>query len=193
MLMEEKEMQGGIYVALLRGINIGGRNGISMKPLKETFERVGMGSVQTYINSGNIIFRDRGHSEAELSILLEKAILKDFGLQIKVLIRSFDDFKLVLSSLPKTWSNDQRMKSDVMFLWEEIDDSSIKRKLQIKPQIDRVKYVSGALLWSTDRENVTKSGMMKLAATRLYRQMTIRNVNTTRKLYELMREMAQGG
>ncbi|KAA2291787.1 DUF1697 domain-containing protein, partial [Clostridioides difficile] len=47
-----------IYVALLRGINVGGNNKINMKQLKETFEQAGMLDVVTYINSGNIIFAD---------------------------------------------------------------------------------------------------------------------------------------
>jgi uncharacterized protein (DUF1697 family) len=52
-----------------------------------------------------------------------------------------------------------------------------------------VKYVTGAILWSVHRENVTKSGMMKLAGSKIYQQMTIRNVNTTRQIYKLMQDV----
>ena len=55
-----------IYIALLRGINVGGNNKIDMKLLKLTFERVGMKSVKTYINSGNIIFINDGLSKTEI-------------------------------------------------------------------------------------------------------------------------------
>ena len=178
-----------IYVALLRGINVGGKNKINMTMLKKTFEQIGMGSVMTYINSGNIIFTDKEHSKRELATILEKAILADFGLSIKVLVRSFNDFKEIIEYLPKTWKNDQDMKSDVLFLWDEIDEESLLEKLVIKPDIDTIKYVSGSILWSVDRKNSTRSGMMKLASSKLYKQVTIRNVNTTRKIYDLMQDL----
>ena len=175
-----------IYVALLRGINVGGNNKIDMKLLKLTFERVGMKSVKTYINSGNIIFTNDGLSKTGIVQVLEKAIYKDLGLQIKIIVRSFDDFKLIMNALPASWKNDQDMKSDVLFLWDDIDDELVLQKLVIKPKIDKVIYVAGAILWSVDTINVTKSGKAKLVGTVLYKKMTIRNVNTTRKIYELM-------
>ncbi|CAH0120444.1 DUF1697 domain-containing protein [Paenibacillus sp. CECT 9249] len=179
-----------IYIALLRGINVGGNNKIDMKLLKQAFEQAGMNNVKTYINSGNIIFTDNSHSKAELPRILEEAILASFGLQIKVVVRSFDDMQKVISSLPDSWTNDDRMKSDVMFLWEEVDNESVLDKLLIKPDIDTVIYVAGAILWSVDRKNAAKSGMQKLPGSKLYQNMTIRNVNTTRKVYELMQAQA---
>ena len=139
-----------IYVALLRGINVGGNNKIDMKLLKLTFEQVGMKSVKTYINSGNIIFTNDGLSKSEIVQVLEKAIYEDFGLQIKIIVRSFDDIKLIMNALPASWKNDQDMKSDVLFLWDDIDDELVLQKLVIKPEIDKVIYLTGAILWSVD-------------------------------------------
>ena len=65
-----------IYVALLRGINVGGKNKMDMKLLKQTFEQAGMNDVVTYINTGNIIFSYKDHSKTELSTILEEAIHK---------------------------------------------------------------------------------------------------------------------
>ncbi|WP_102273010.1 DUF1697 domain-containing protein [Cytobacillus massiliigabonensis] len=175
-----------VHIALLRGINVGGKNKIDMKLLKQTFEQVGMNNVLTYINTGNIIFSCEGPSKTELSRILEEAIQVDFGLQIKVVIRSFDDIKRIIDAIPDTWKNDKDMKSDVMFLWDEIDDESVLLDLVIKPNIDTVKYVPGAILWSVDKKNVTKSGMTKIIGSKLYKQVTVRNVNTSRKIYELM-------
>jgi len=177
-----------VYVALLRGINVGGKNKIDMKLLKKTFERTGMKSVVTYINSGNIIFTHDRISKIEISHMIEEAIYEDFGLHIKIVIRSFDEFKILINSLPESWGNDQHMKSDVMFLWVDIDEESVIQKLNIKPEIDTVKYVTGAILWSVDKENASKSGKIKLIGSDLYKKMTIRNVNTTRKIYQLMYE-----
>ncbi|SDJ08863.1 DUF1697 domain-containing protein [Salimicrobium halophilum] len=174
------------YVALLRGINVGGRNKVDMKLLTQTFEKAGMNNVVTYINTGNIIFSNDTLSKTDLSHSLEEAIYDDFGLHIKVVVRSLEDMKEVITALPDTWQNDKEMKSDVMFLWEEVDDESVLEKVVIKADIDTVKYVPGAILWSVDKKDVTRSGMSKLAGSKLYKKVTVRNVNTTRKIYELM-------
>jgi len=175
-----------VYVALLRGINVGGSNKINMKSLQSSFERAGMTDVVTYINSGNIVFDYDGAGASALPATLEAVVAKDFGLTIRVVVRSIDEYTLIMNSLPSTWTNDKAMKSDVMFLWEEVDDQSIMEKLGIRPDIDSVIYVPGAVLWSVDRTNATRSGMQRLASSPIYKQMTIRNVNTTRKIYELM-------
>ncbi|ABR47633.1 protein of unknown function DUF1697 [Alkaliphilus metalliredigens QYMF] len=175
-----------IYVALLRGINVGGKNKIDMKLLKETFVRIGMESVVTYINSGNVIFTDIEHIKEEIVAIIEKAIFENFQFHIKVLIRSIDDFHYMMRILPESWKNNEDMKCDVLFLWEEIDNEEVLNKLVIKPKIDTVMYIPGAVLWSVDKRNVTKSGLMKLVSTALYKRMTVRNVNTTRKVYAIM-------
>lgn len=177
-----------IYVALLRGINVGGKNKVDMKRLKEAFMEAGMKSVSTYINSGNVIFIDNQRTKAEIAGILEEVILHYFQLEIKVLIRSIDDFKDMIKILPTTWKNDQEMKCDVLFLWEEIDQGAILNELTIKPEIDTVLYTPGAILWSVDKRNVTRSGLSKLVGTNLYKKMTIRNVNTTRKIYDIMQD-----
>lgn len=178
-----------IYVALLRGINVGGKNKLGMKPLKETFVRVGMKSVVTYINSGNVIFVDMQHTKEEITTLLEKAVFEDFHLDIKVLVRSINDFELVIKMIPMSWRNDKDMKCDVLFLWNETDGETLLKKIEIKPNIDTVIDAPGAILWAVDRRNVTKSGLLKLVGTALYKNMTVRNVNTTRKLYEIMKAL----
>jgi uncharacterized protein (DUF1697 family) len=175
-----------VYVALLRGINVGGNNKIDMKQLKKAFEHAGMSNVVTYINSGNIIFISDNTSKLAISHILEECIHEHFGLMVKVLVLSLEDMKGVLVELPETWGNNESMKSDVLFLWDEIDNASVLERLGLKPDIDTAKYVPGAVLWSVDRKNVTKSGMVKIIGTDIYRKVTIRNVNTTRKIYELM-------
>lgn len=177
-----------IYVALLRGINIGGRNKINMKELKVSFERFGMLNVITYINSGNIIFEDSVHSETEIVQLLEAVIMEDFSIEIKVLIRSLNQFQQVMNRLPEDWVNDKTMKSDVLFLWDEIDDEMNLDQFIIRPEIDTVFYVPGAILWSVSRENTSKSGLNRIVSKKIYKQITIRNVNTVRKIFSMMKE-----
>ncbi|MDF2936914.1 MAG: hypothetical protein K0Q90_2287 [Paenibacillaceae bacterium] len=194
-----------IYVALLRGINVGGNNKVDMKRLKAAFEQAGMRQVVTYINSGNIVFSwseedavDGGSLSREqeqelkhkLAGVLEEAILREFSLPIRVVIRSLPDIREVIRILPEVWTNDDAMRSDVLFLWAEADGPEVLDQLKFKPEIDRVLYAPGAVLWSVDRTNATRSGMQKLIGTKLYALMTVRNVNTTRKIHQLMEDVA---
>lgn len=176
------------FVALLRGINVGGNNIVSMAALRKTFERLGLSKVSTYINSGNVIFQAETDSLEKLAAQLEAAIEQDFGFLVKVLLRDFPSIQKIHTALPAHWVNDTNMKCDVMFLWEHVDTAAVLEQLTIKPLIDEVKYVPGAILWRVDRENVTKSGLLKLVGTQLYKAMTIRNCNTVRKLFALMSE-----
>ncbi len=173
-------------MALLRGINVGGKNRVEMKELKAVFEEAGMTSVRTYINSGNVVFSSTMRARARLASLVEEAVARRFGFKIDVLVRDVKSMRRVVEAMPGHWTNDAAMKCDVMFLWDEVDRPSILKQVRFKPEIEDVRYVPGAVIWRADRENVTRSGYMKLAATPLYKRMTIRNCNTTRKLLELM-------
>ena len=176
------------YVALLRGINVGGNRKVDMKALKIAFERAGMSDVRTYINSGNVIFRADAAEPAALVRILESEIETTFGFPVKVLVREAGNIRAVVEELPETWSNGPEAKCDVMFLSEEIDSPDILARLTIKPAIDDVRYVPGAILWRVSRSDATRSGMMKLIGTNLYANMTIRNCNTVRRLDDLMRD-----
>ena len=145
-----------------------------------------MKDTTTYINSGNVVFKDNRRKPATISKTLEEAIERDLGFHIKVLIRDLPAMKKLLAALPKKWTNDADMRCDVLFLWEKFDRKSILQELAIKPEIEDVKYVPGALFWRVDRSNVMKSTLPKIIGTELYKGMTIRNANTVRKLGELM-------
>lgn len=175
-----------VYVALLRGINVGGKSRVEMVRLKEALESSGFENVRTYINSGNVVFSDSKHKTKELVKKIEAAIEKEFGIKVPAVVRDSKNIHAVNKALPSAWVNDSTMKSDVMFLWEDFDKADVLKALTIKPEIDDVKYVPGAILWRVDRKNVTRSGMMKLVGTDLYKNMTIRNVNTLRKLAAMM-------
>lgn len=174
-----------IYVALLRGINVGGNNKVDMKKLKVTFEGLGFTNVVTYINSGNIVFKENLKNKVAIAQKIEKAISKDFGLDIKVLIRSFEDMEMVCTALPESWVKNDIMKTDIMFLWEEFDNTEVLELLKLSPY-DNVKYVKGAILWNLEIKYYGKSGLPKIIGTKLYKNITIRNINTVRKLYQIM-------
>lgn len=175
-----------IYLALLRGINVGGKNKVDMSRLKTTLEAVGLAEVRTYINSGNVIFADDRRRPAELTSLVEKAIATEFGFPVRVVLRDIDAVKSVAKAIPTSWKDDTTMRCYVMFLWEDVDEPAVLDRLSVKDDIDDVKYVPGAIIWRVDRAVLTRSGMMRVPGSDLYQSMTIRNCNTVRKLLELM-------
>lgn len=174
-----------VYVALLRGINVGGNAKVEMPRLKALFERLGCSQVLTYINSGNVIFSDP-RPAAALVPVIEAAIAQEFNLPVRVVVRDFANIALLNKEVPAEWTNDTEQKTDIMFLWDELDNEEIMKKIVIKPELDRVRYLPGALIWNVARPNVTRSGLMRVAGSPEYKLMTIRNVNTLRKLYALM-------
>lgn len=174
-----------IYVALLRGINVGGKNIVDMKKLKTTFETLGFTNLITYINSGNIIFEDSAIKKDVIISAIEAGIKNDFGLEIKVLVRDFENIRHICKKLPDTWVKNETMRTNIMFLQEEFDNKKIIEQLQLRTA-DNVKYIPGALLWNIENKDYNKSGMPKLVGTKIYKNMTVRNANTVRKIYELM-------
>lgn len=174
-----------IYVALLRGINVGGKNRVEMARLKQAFEAIGCSQVVTYINSGNVIFSDQ-RKPAELKVLIEQAIAKEFVLDVPVVLRDQANIANLCAKIPAAWTNDSDQRTDVLFLWDDIDNKSIIEKVVHKPDIERLLYLPGALVWNVDRQHVMRGSTAKLIANVLYKSMTIRNVNTLRKLDALM-------
>lgn len=177
-----------IYIALLRGVNVGGKSTVNMAALKTCFEQLGFNHVRTYINSGNVIFDTEQTDSNALAQRIEGALDQTFDPGIRVLMRTRDELKWLAEAIPTDWTNGTEAKCDVMFLWPEIDRPGILAELPAKPDIEEVRYYPGTVVWYIDRALVTKSQMTRIVGTKPYKQMTIRNVNTVRKLLTLADE-----
>ena len=180
-----------IFVALLRGVNVGGNNIISMKSLKTSFEQLGFLDVRTYINSGNILFKAKERDARKLETKIEAMLSRDYNLGCKVVVRSFSEMASLIENLPKDWNGDTQWKYNVIFLRHSIDSEKVLESLGPKPQIEKVVYYPGTLLWSARISDMTRTTMQKLSSHKLFQDMTVRNTNTTRKLYELMKNMSE--
>ena len=169
------------YVALLRGINVGKNNRIDMKSLKSLFETNGYGNVSTYINSGNVIFESNKPPEL-LVTEIESGLREKTGANISVLVKTVDELAQIAAQIPLNWKNDTEQRSDVAYLFSEADTEESINELPIRREFLDIRYTAGALLWNVKRENYNKSQLSKIIGHRLYRYMTIRNVNTARYL-----------
>lgn len=173
------------YVALLRGINVGGNNKVPMAELRETVGRIGGEDVRTYINSGNVIFDHDLGPASRVAALIEDAVVTDFELEIRVLVLDAAEICRIADAIPETWTHDKIVRTDVIYLWDDLDSPGVIDDLPIREGIDQVVYVPGAILWRVDYENLTKSWKGKIVGTQPYKSMTIRNANTARKLAAL--------
>ncbi len=174
------------YVALLRGINVGGNNKVPMSVLKELFEKNGFDNVLTYINSGNVMF---GSVENNLTLLtdkIERLLKVHFEFDIKTTIRSGENIRNLIRKLPQTWQNNTEQKTDILFLWEKYNNAKSLQLIKTNPAVDNLIYIDGAIVWNILRKNYSKSSMHKFIGSELYKNMTARNINTVRKLATLI-------
>src|SRR5512135_3382152 len=120
------------YVALLRGVNVGGARTVEMRALKAAFEAAGMADVRTYINSGNVIFSTDDTAAADrdsLTRLIETSIAERFGFPVDALVFRADEIAAITAAIPEEWANDDRQRCDVFYLWPDVDRPSIVDEL----------------------------------------------------------------
>lgn len=174
------------YVALLRGVNVGGNSTVPMADLRSVFEGIGFEAVRTYINSGNVVFTAPEQDRASLTSRIEGAIEARFGFPVATLVRDIGEVRSIVAALPPEWTNDSAQRCDVFFLWGDADRPSVIDQVRWDPELEDVVYTPGALLWHLDRANVRRSKVPRIIGTPIYRLFTIRNCNTARKLLELL-------
>ena len=96
------------YIALLRGINISGKNKIIMSELKASFVELGYSEVSTYLNSGNVVFLSDVDDSKVISNTIRLMIKKQFELEIPVFIISQEELKDILNNAPNWWGDNNK-------------------------------------------------------------------------------------
>jgi uncharacterized protein (DUF1697 family) len=169
------------YIVLLRKINVGKENRIDKKSLEETFIALRFSNVEIYINSGNVIFTSN-KGKAAITKEINEALYALFKSQIQFVLKTITEMKVIGKAIPDNWQNNDKQRTDVFFLFSEIDRPELINELPIKKEYVNLKYVKGALILNVKRENVYKSQYSKIIGSKVYKFMTIRNVNTSRYL-----------
>lgn len=175
------------YIALLRGINVGGKNKISMPALKIAFEEVGFLNVITYINSGNVIFSSDINNESELKKISEFAIANTFKLNISVTVVSAKKLSDTLNNSPDWWDTDNKdIYDNAIFV---ISPTSVEEVYAAvgnpKLEYERVSHYGNVIFWSASLKNFSKTRWSKIASSSVNSKVTIRNANTSKKLLKL--------
>jgi len=169
------------YIILLRKINVGKDNRISKQALKEAFEALAYEDVEIYINSGNVLFSS-SKEKAELRQEIDPMLEALFAASIDFLIKTQAEMLEIAQAIPENWENNSEQKTDVAYLFEEIDDERISAKVPAKKEYLDLRYLKGALIFHVSRENQMKSQYSKIVSSPIYKHMTLRNVNTARYL-----------
>jgi len=174
------------YIALLRGINVGGNNKIIMSDLKSAFERRGFRNVTTYINSGNIIF-DSELNELACKDVCENLILEDFGLDISVCIISAASLTEALDHAPEWWNKEPDTRHDVFFVIPPMTAVEICVHVgTVKEEYEKVACYANVIFWSAPMATFSRTRWSKITRDKaMYNAITVRNANTALKLMEL--------
>ena len=181
------------YVAFLRGINIGGKNIIAMKALKEAFETSGFCDVQTYINSGNVIFRTEETDEIHLIGKIEALIQVSFSLTIPVTIRSYENLIRIVQEAPEWWgTKDKSTYHNALFVIEPLTPQDVQDILgPHKEAIETMVIGDGLIYWSCDLASFNKTVGSKLASSKANHGVTVRTANTVKKIIALVERADQ--
>ncbi len=170
------------YIALLRGINVGGKNTVPMPQLKALFEQAGYKDVSTYINSGNVLFTADGLEDA-LKAQCERMIEAHFGFPVIVMVISAAALKDAVSHAPDWWGQDPDSTHNALFVIPPATPETLMAEIgAAKPEYEQVASHGPVIFWSAPRKTWSRTRYSKIVGTRAYSSITIRNANTTRKL-----------
>lgn len=176
------------YVVLLRGINVGGKNKVSMAALRSTLEDAGYEDVRTYIQSGNVLVTtDRPARDLEEHI--ERTIEGHFDVPIVVVVRSEAQMRAVVAKAPKGFgASPEEFHSDAVFLKGPLTAAQAMRVVQKRDGVDEAWPGTGVIYFRRLSAKRTQSKMSKIVGTPEYKSMTIRSWATTTKLVALLEE-----
>ena len=175
------------YIALLRGINVGGKNIVKMDKLAQCFIGIGFLDVKTYIQSGNIIFKSQDNDKLKLMEMIENQLLKEFSVEIKTALITADEIKETIENAPENFGVEpEKFRYDVWFLMPHVTVSKITSEIRLRDGIDSMWAGKNVLYTSRLTSEMDKSYFSKIMQTSVYKYITIRNWNTVTKILELI-------
>ena len=185
-------MMNTFFIALLRGINVGGKNMIKMEQLKQVFDDMGFSSVKTYIQSGNVIFRTSESDKLKLTNRIENQLRKNFSVEIKTLLLTADDLAETIENAPENFGVEpEKFRYDVWFLLPPTLINDVVSNVRLREGVDFLHTGKNAVYTSRLTSQMGKSYFSKVIQTPIYKNITIRNWNTTTKLLEVVQQALQ--
>ena len=175
------------YVALLRGINVGGNNKVVMSELREQIEAAGFGHVRTYINSGNLLFEADAPRE-DVAQAVEDILARHYDFPIRLALLTGQDYLAELDELPDWWHGEVARR-DALFYTRGLDRDLVRERIEAMELGDEaVHFGEHAVFWGKfDGKSFLKTAYHKrLLREDFYRQVTIRSGSTVEKIAAML-------
>ena len=176
------------YILLLRGINVGGKNKVSMTDLKALLDNAGFENLDSYINSGNLFFSIAESREICIS-KIRQVLEKNYDFSIPFALLTKEEYLEEKAELPDWWK-EEPARRDVLFFSCDMDKSVILNFLEKSTFYKEIVYVGKqAVFWGKmdEAEYLKTTYHKKLMKQDFYKQITIRNGNTFDKIAEILR------
>lgn len=177
------------YVALLRGINVGGKNKVVMSELREQIAAEGFGHVRTYINSGNLLFEAEGDAPREnVAQAVEDLLARHYDFPIRLALLTAQDYLAQLDKLPDWWHGEVARR-DALFYTRGLDRDHVRERIEAMELGDEAVYFGEhAIFWGKfDEKSFLKTAYHKrLLREDFYRQVTIRSGSTVEKIAAML-------
>lgn len=175
-------------MALLRGVNVGGRGKVAMRDLRSAFEAAGYQSVATYIQSGNVLFAaDESYDglEADIETMLERHL----GMPLVVVTRAHEQFRRIVEAAPEGFGAAPDVHHpDVIFLKSPLTSERVMQVVDLRDGVDEAWPGEGVVYFRRLSARRSQSRLSKIVGKPEYQRMTIRNWATTTKLLALLDE-----
>ncbi len=174
------------YIALIRGINVGGKNAISMARLIEALLNKGFENVSSYINSGNIIFESQETDVTKLVTTFENILSAEFAVTTRVAVISVKEIHDSWQHAPEWWGQDSNSKHNAIFVIAPADAREVAVSVgEVNPEYEKIEVYNHVIFWSAPLDTFSRTRWSKIVGTNAYDKITIRNFNTTKRLVDL--------
>ena len=177
------------YVALLRGINVGGKNKVVMSELREQVAAEGFGHVRTYINSGNLLFEAGADASREdVAQAVEDLLARRYDFPIQLALLTAQEYLAQLDEMPDWWHGEVARR-DALFYTRGLDRDHVRERIEAMELGDEaVHFGEHAVFWGKfDEKSFLKTAYHKrLLREDFYRQVTIRSASTVEKIAAML-------
>ena len=182
----------GVRIALLRGINVGGKSIVAMSDLRAAFVEAGFSDASTYIASGNILFRS-DQEALDLQASIGRLVAERFGIDTPVAVITASELAEALAQAPEWWGRTPGDRHNAIFAISPATAQSVTAEVgDIKPEYEQLAWHGQLIFWSAPMKTFSRTRWGTVSKLPIYQQITIRGRNTALKLLELAEQKAMG-
>jgi uncharacterized protein (DUF1697 family) len=175
------------YIALLRGINVGGHHKLPMKELKTLLEDLGLQNVKSYIQSGNVVFQSQEENTAELSSQISVAVHKEYGFEPHVLLLKIEEMEKAIAANPFPEGESEPKSLHLFFLISQPEKPDLESLESLKTDNERFE-LKDRVFYLHAPDGIGRSKLAEKVDRFLGVSTTARNWRTVSKIIEMAKE-----